>query len=77
MCWRDDIVTDRWCSVCGQHYFGDLGHHGCPRWLKRKKEESSKKKTVKKKVARLKCLDGKTPCAPNRIPTGSCEFCGG
>ena len=30
MCWRDDIVTSRVCSACGQTYYGDLGHRGCP-----------------------------------------------
>ena len=29
MCWRDDIVTERYCSDCGQTYYGDLGHRGC------------------------------------------------
>lgn len=38
MCWRDDIVTERYCSDCGQEYYGDLGHRGCPT-LARKTED--------------------------------------
>ena len=30
MCWRDDIVETRHCSVCGQVYYGSLSHLGCP-----------------------------------------------
>lgn len=30
MCWRDEIETTRCCSQCGQTYFGNLGHIGCP-----------------------------------------------
>jgi len=30
MCWRDNVVTTRFCSSCGQEYYGDLGHRGCP-----------------------------------------------
>jgi hypothetical protein len=30
MCWRDDVVAVRYCSTCGQEYYGDLGHRGCP-----------------------------------------------
>jgi len=30
MCWRDDTVTTRWCSLCNQKYYGDLGHRNCP-----------------------------------------------
>ena len=29
MCWRDDIVEERYCSECGQIYCGDLGHRDC------------------------------------------------
>jgi hypothetical protein len=29
MCSRDDVVTVRRCSICGQEYFGGLGHPGC------------------------------------------------
>ena len=30
MCWRDDIITTRYCSFCHQEYYGDLGHRDCP-----------------------------------------------
>ncbi len=30
MCWRDDIQTTRYCSFCGESYYGDLGHRNCP-----------------------------------------------
>lgn len=30
MCWRDDVRRARVCSSCGEEYFGDLGHPGCP-----------------------------------------------
>lgn len=37
MCWRDNVVQTRWCSFCGQSYYGDLGHRNCPKgWLKKK-----------------------------------------
>lgn len=29
MCWRDDVIEARYCSYCGQEYYGDLGHRGC------------------------------------------------
>lgn len=32
MCWRDDIEMERHCSLCGQTYFGNLGHKGCSAW---------------------------------------------
>src|SRR3989338_10027082 len=35
MCWRDNVQTTRNCLLCGQNYFGDLGHRNCPA---RKKE---------------------------------------
>lgn len=38
MCWRDDIVETRYCSFCGQEYYGDLGHRDCPA-LTRKTED--------------------------------------
>lgn len=34
MCWRDDIVELRHCPICGQRYYGDLGHRGCPGFRK-------------------------------------------
>jgi hypothetical protein len=30
MCWRDDVPMMRVCSLCGEGYYGDLGHRGCP-----------------------------------------------
>lgn len=30
MCWRDDVIRERRCSVCGAGYYGDLGHRNCP-----------------------------------------------
>lgn len=30
MCSRDDEVSSRWCPMCGQEYYGDLGHRNCP-----------------------------------------------
>ena len=38
MCWRDDVISTRYCSSCGKEYYGDLGHRGCP--AKKKKEEA-------------------------------------
>ncbi len=34
MCWRDDIVEERYCSICHQPYHGDFGHRGCPGFRK-------------------------------------------
>ncbi len=34
MCWRDDVPMSRVCIRCGQQYYGDLGHRGCPGWRK-------------------------------------------
>jgi hypothetical protein len=31
MCWRDDVPMHRRCSMCGQRYYGDLGHRNCPK----------------------------------------------
>jgi hypothetical protein len=36
MCWRDNVVQTRWCSFCGQSYYGDLGHRNCPKAWKPK-----------------------------------------
>ena len=30
MRWRDDVARSRWCSSCGQKYYGELGHRDCP-----------------------------------------------
>jgi hypothetical protein len=30
MCSRDDEVKQRYCTFCGQSYYGDLGHRNCP-----------------------------------------------
>lgn len=40
MCWRDDIVAYRWCIICGQKYYGDLGHRECPGFPKKPPETS-------------------------------------
>ncbi len=29
MCWRDDEPMNRYCALCGEEYYGDLGHR-CP-----------------------------------------------
>lgn len=42
MCWRDDVRTDRTCSMCGQRYYGDLGHRNCS-WLYRQKKPATDK----------------------------------
>jgi len=46
MCWRDDVVTERYCSVCGQSYYGDLGHRGCPARSRPKLEDSLKTESL-------------------------------
>ena len=48
MCWRDDVATTRHCSVCGQEYYGDLGHRGCPGRKKPTKIEGTPKTPEKK-----------------------------
>lgn len=30
MCWRDEVLTNRHCILCGALYYGDLGHRNCP-----------------------------------------------
>lgn len=54
MCWRDDLSHTRHCIMCGEKYFGPLGHLGCPGWREpppeEKEEEESKAKTKKKKT---------------------------
>ncbi len=50
MCWRDDVAAERWCPMCRQRYYGDLGHRDCPAREpkpKRKKEEKSAPKSDK------------------------------
>jgi len=39
MCLRDDVRRTRWCTFCGNEYYGDLGHRNCPGFSK--KPESS------------------------------------
>lgn len=39
MCHRDDIIMERYCSFCGQKYYGDLGHRDCPIFKKEKINE--------------------------------------
>lgn len=34
MCWRDDVVRHRTCTMCGAPYYGDLGHRDCPKGIK-------------------------------------------
>ncbi len=34
MCWRDNVRAKRHCSICGNNYYGDLGHRGCPGFKK-------------------------------------------
>lgn len=41
MCWRDDVRMQRWCSFCGQPYYGDLGHRNCPKFRKEKSDPPS------------------------------------
>lgn len=45
MCWRDDVVKERFCTGCGSYYYGDLGHRGCPG---RPKQKAPAKKAPKK-----------------------------
>ena len=42
MCWRDDVVQERWCEFCGQEYYGDLGHENCPAAGKLKEPDKDK-----------------------------------
>ncbi|MFA6183498.1 MAG: hypothetical protein WC682_00165 [Parcubacteria group bacterium] len=44
MCWRDNISRARMCSLCGQEYYGDLGHRNCPAL---EKEEEPEEKVIK------------------------------
>jgi len=52
MCWRDDIVMSRWCSFCGQRYYGDLGHHDCPKRAKNTKKPRTQKMSRSTKKAK-------------------------
>ena len=56
MCWRDDIVETRYCSACGQEYYGDLGHRGCPGF--------PKQATISKSEPKLLICDGCNVRAP-------------
>lgn len=49
MCWRDDVPRTRDCVMCGEKYFGPLGHLGCPGRPKQEKEIAIKKKKGGKK----------------------------
>lgn len=49
MCWRDDIIMERNCSVCGEKYYGDLGHRGCRGFQNEKIIEDNHKDNQKDK----------------------------
>ena len=46
MCWRDDVVKGRFCSFCGEAYYGGLGHRNCPSRSRPKLEDPLKEKIV-------------------------------
>lgn len=47
MCWRDDVMENRFCSFCHQEYYGDLGHRNCPAFSKKTISTNTTKQELK------------------------------
>jgi hypothetical protein len=51
MCWRDDAWIKRVCSLCGEVYFGSLGHIGCPARIRMQEEAEQRRITLEQKIS--------------------------